>query len=222
MSTNSLRLSITEAYGLTHLGDELKAIDNSILIRHCPLDNGRHAINFESDGASSLGALSKLLVELSEEVIRHVDIETLLAWRRVNKLAMTLVASLSERKKITTHTANTLRMAVGFNVHSKITIVDLFDLLCRKICKQCGAPAPIVDVDALQRFCPNCVLQSFWPVSQALLAHRARQRRTGYGGKATEDRGVKDEGTIVVKVHWRMGSVKAACLVGEGMGKVEW
>jgi hypothetical protein len=100
MAPNCLSLSFVEADGLVHPRHPCLTINGSILARHCPLDNGRHAISVDLNTAPRLGSLSVLPVELQNEVLRNMDIETLLVWRRVNKRAMDLVAGLMEWKKV--------------------------------------------------------------------------------------------------------------------------
>jgi hypothetical protein len=71
-------------------------IDHDTLTRHCPLDNGRYAIGPDYTTAPGLGLLSQLPVELQQQVVLQMDLETLLAWRRVNKRAMDLVSNMVE------------------------------------------------------------------------------------------------------------------------------
>jgi len=75
-------------------------IHHDILARHCILDNGRHARGLDYTTAPSLGLLSKLAVELQQQIILQMDISTVLAWRGVNKRAMDLVSNLFEWKEV--------------------------------------------------------------------------------------------------------------------------
>jgi hypothetical protein len=67
-----------------------------ILLKLCLLDNGRHS----PQPKVSLGALEALPVELLDEVLGHIDIASLLAFRRVNQKAMASVDEMVEYKKV--------------------------------------------------------------------------------------------------------------------------
>ena len=75
-------------------------IHHDILTRHCLLDDGHHALGLDYNTAPGLGLVSKLPVELQQQIILQMDISTVLAWRRVNKRAMDLVSNLFEWKEV--------------------------------------------------------------------------------------------------------------------------
>ena len=93
MISSAIRISKDEA--LTF--DTYNPIN--VLKKHCPLDDDSHGLHLEFGTAYSLGALAILPVELQLTVLVQLDLETLLAFRRINKRAMNLVESMIEWKK---------------------------------------------------------------------------------------------------------------------------
>lgn len=75
-------------------------IEHDKLARHCPFDNGRHALELDYATAPDLGSLSRLPAELMEQVVLELDLASLLVWRRVSKRAMDFVACMIEWKKV--------------------------------------------------------------------------------------------------------------------------
>ncbi|CAN9314101.1 unnamed protein product [Alternaria alternata] len=49
-------------------------IEHDKLARHCPLDNGRHALELDYATAPDLGSLSRLPAELMEQVVLELDL----------------------------------------------------------------------------------------------------------------------------------------------------
>ncbi|CAN9169303.1 unnamed protein product [Alternaria alternata] len=74
-------------------------IEHDKLARHCPFDNGRHALELDYTTAPDLGSLSRLPAELMEQVVLELDLASLLVWRRVSKRGTDFVACLIEWKK---------------------------------------------------------------------------------------------------------------------------
>jgi hypothetical protein len=101
MSPNQLCLWKCEALDL--IRKPSNTVPNFILERHCPLDDGHYATNTDYSRASSLGLLSCLPVELQQEIIRQLDVKSLIEFRRVSKRAMDLVANLPEWEKVSKH-----------------------------------------------------------------------------------------------------------------------
>jgi hypothetical protein len=95
MAANILSLTAQEAAG-THEN----IIPDSILARHCPLNDGHQATNVDFRLAPTLSDLEALPVELQQLMVKELDVRSLLAFCRVNKRAMDLVASLIEWQKV--------------------------------------------------------------------------------------------------------------------------
>ncbi|KAI8942044.1 hypothetical protein NX059_000148 [Plenodomus lindquistii] len=70
-------------------------LDPSALQERCPLDTLKHGYA-ESEVQESLGAMQALPLEIQHQILRHAHLDTLLTFRRINKLAMNTVNSLIE------------------------------------------------------------------------------------------------------------------------------
>lgn len=71
-------------------------LDPAILLTSYPLDYGRHNVVTQYD----LGDLAKLPTEVLHLVLKQVDIESLLNFRRVNNMAMYTVDGVTEYKQV--------------------------------------------------------------------------------------------------------------------------
>jgi len=75
-------------------------LHHQLLARHCLLDDAHHAIGLDYTTAPNLGLFSRLPVELQQQIILHMDVATVLTWRRVNRMAMDLVSQMFEWKEV--------------------------------------------------------------------------------------------------------------------------
>jgi hypothetical protein len=147
---------------------------DTALARHCPLDDGRFANKADGSPTLSLGALARLPIELQHQALLQLDVKSLLDFRRVNKRAMDTVSGMVEWKKVlmayisilnllppryadhrqvTTHAANALRMAIGFNTHFTFTLTQLLDALYPHKCALCNTETRSFNIIRLQRLC---------------------------------------------------------------------
>jgi len=149
-----------------HIGDA------SILTLRCPLDHGKHDATPHDD--ATLGSLCALPTELRHLVFSFLDIRSLLVFRRVSKLAMSLVNAMTEYHKVVTNTPDALRMAIAIRVHHQYTISELFDALCTRKCADCGTLTQYLDVFRLRRVCLslNGFCQGLRPSVQVSAEHR--------------------------------------------------
>jgi len=93
-AANNIRVHVRNAntiHGVIH---------HDLLARHCLLDDARHAIRPDYITAPNLGLLSRLPVELQQQVVLHMDVATVLTWRGVNRMAMDLVSQMFEWKEV--------------------------------------------------------------------------------------------------------------------------
>jgi hypothetical protein len=98
MAQNYVRLEDFESIILK--GARKSNIIGTALARYCPLDEGHLATDLHSETAPDLGDLSDLPTEMQQHVLRFLDIESMLVFRRVNRRAMQLVNSLLEWNKV--------------------------------------------------------------------------------------------------------------------------
>ncbi|KAF1942876.1 hypothetical protein EJ02DRAFT_433709 [Clathrospora elynae] len=141
----------------------------NILARHCPLDNGRHTLTVNYNTAPNLSALDCLPIELQQQIVLDLDLASLLVFRRVNKRAMDLVASLIKWKHITKHATNALRLSIGLGTHHTFPPPppppQILNALCEDTCNtpcpysqlaMCTRPAKFLDMTTLARVCEPC------------------------------------------------------------------
>jgi hypothetical protein len=76
----------------------IKTLDSQDLESLCPLDNDRHDFDLSAN-SPDLGNL-ELSLELTELIIKHLDIPSLTTFRRVSKRAMHMVDSTFEYAQI--------------------------------------------------------------------------------------------------------------------------
>ncbi|KAH6625715.1 hypothetical protein C7974DRAFT_206202 [Boeremia exigua] len=129
-------------------------VDHSLLKTLVPLDypSRRRASNSQ---AKTKPDELWLPTEMKFEIIRHLDIKSLLAFRALGTAARELVDSLPEWKKIMqrTQTSNAIRLAVILGSAERITLPQLFAKICQTTCDTCGKLAPYLDVYNLARHC---------------------------------------------------------------------
>jgi hypothetical protein len=111
-------------------------LDPKTLLKHCPLDYGRHV--FHQTG--HIGMFGRLPLEIQHKVLSHVDIYTLLTFRRVNQSAMAAVNSMLDYKKVMAEAADSIRMTVAIKTADRFTMTQLLAVLCQKYCTEdnCG------------------------------------------------------------------------------------
>jgi hypothetical protein len=73
--------------------------DIATLRKRCPLDYGRHT---RVPAIRNLGNLGKLPAELLHQILRDIDLQTLLAFREVSMSAMGTVDGVMEYAKVST------------------------------------------------------------------------------------------------------------------------
>ncbi|EMD63863.1 hypothetical protein COCSADRAFT_172107 [Bipolaris sorokiniana ND90Pr] len=115
------------------------------------LDHGKHDCTYSP--TATLGILYTFPIELQQRIVSHLDVKSLLVFRRVSKPAMSLVNSLLEYKKIMIHAPMALRMAIAIKTHHRFTISDLFAALCQRHCEDCGILAHYICLFTCRRIC---------------------------------------------------------------------
>ncbi|KAF2027949.1 hypothetical protein EK21DRAFT_91046 [Setomelanomma holmii] len=146
---DELHLSDNQGTAMDLLNGDM--LDPKILLEYCPLDYGRQPWLIPK---ASLGALETLLTELCCQVLRAVDVQSLLVFRRVNEKVMATIKEMPEFKKTMSCAPNAVRMAIGARTVHTFTIQQLYVKLCQVTYDLgCGKPAPYLDVFKLRRTC---------------------------------------------------------------------
>ncbi|KAF2653181.1 hypothetical protein K491DRAFT_551256, partial [Lophiostoma macrostomum CBS 122681] len=125
-----------------------------VLTLHCPLDYEKHAVKPKE----GLGALDILALEIKQEVLERLDVQSLLTFRRVNQEAMDVVNGMVTWKKVLDNAPDTIRMAIGAKVAHRFTLCQLLDKICQKHCDTCGHLAPYINVYTVTRLCRDLAL----------------------------------------------------------------
>ncbi|KAF2105928.1 hypothetical protein BDV96DRAFT_508642, partial [Lophiotrema nucula] len=127
-----------------------EGLNHTILLKHCPLDQGKLLLQTSDTG---LGALDLLPVELLHEAIGYLDVKSIFTLRRINRKAMTVVEGQLMFRKIMTHASDVFRGALSLEVAHKITLPNLLTKLCQQTCdnEDCVQLAPYIDLLAMQR-----------------------------------------------------------------------
>ncbi|CAN9252788.1 unnamed protein product [Alternaria alternata] len=197
-------------------------IEHDKLARHCPFDNGRHALELDYTTAPDLGSLSRLPAELMEQVVLELDLASLLVWRRVSKRGTDFVACLIEWKKVTLIAPNTVRMAVGLHSHSTFSLAELYDALHQRTCgiSDCSNSAKYISMGTLVRICETCFYPRVWRTikSFAFNYYCARKVRTSEHTEENEKPLEKEVTAYKVRMDERIGFVEVGVLERRGRG----
>jgi hypothetical protein len=102
-----------------------------------------------------LGTLRQLPVELQHLILGNADFESLLTFRRTNRLALQTVDSLHALTKSIKFAPNTIHMALAIKTAHTFSIAQLFAKLCQTHCDAhtCANLAPYIDVFTMTRRC---------------------------------------------------------------------
>ncbi|KAH6681027.1 hypothetical protein F5X68DRAFT_211737 [Plectosphaerella plurivora] len=125
---------------------------------------------FEKEPSADLGALAKLPLELLGQILlHHVDIGSVIAFRKINRRARHVTDSLHEYKAVTIHGLDFLcaLLRTGFASHDEKTLASVHTLLCEKSCSVCGHFAGFVSLLYWTRCCFTCL--QFSPELRVLL-----------------------------------------------------
>ncbi|KAF2821559.1 hypothetical protein CC86DRAFT_470747 [Ophiobolus disseminans] len=101
----------------------------------------------------NLGLLDTLPQEIQLEVLRLLDLKSLLIFRRVNEHAHAVVHNMTEWRKVAANAFNTITMAQIIRTHDTFTIVDLVRKLEQRVCVDCGKSCMFMDMFRLERVC---------------------------------------------------------------------
>lgn len=140
---------------LTYPSPNLKdfTLDDNILERNLPLDNGRHSLEPKSD----LGKLQALPPELMHGILMQLDLRSLTNFRRVNQLAMLVIDSIPQYQSIIKHSLDSLRSILAIEVGSHISCRRLFETLTKATCENCHDFAGYIYLPACSRVCFLCL-----------------------------------------------------------------
>ncbi|KAI0203373.1 hypothetical protein F4808DRAFT_42005 [Astrocystis sublimbata] len=137
-------------------------LDDADLETRCPLDNARHAFQ----PLHGVSQLDKLPLEIITEILIALDLPTLIAFRRVNYHAMSLVDSVYQFRMIRKHCPNVLRAILSINARF-LDCRTLYETLLTTKCATCRHFGNYLYVLTCKRVCYSCFTSNlnYFPVS---------------------------------------------------------
>ena len=105
---------------------------------------------------AGLGLLDRLPLELKQQVLLHLDINTLTDFRHVNKRALQLVTSFPQFKVVLENARTTLHAIVATGVGRFINCQTLYEEFCTEECENCGGPGGYLYLLTCTRVCYEC------------------------------------------------------------------
>ena len=138
---------------------EAAAISKRNLREQCPLDNGQHdSIDTQQRWMSSKpGPLEILPLEISQQIMRYLDLKSLTVLRSVSYKARALTESLVEYHTLIHHGRGLVRAALSIGAAKWVSAADLCKALAQKRCVICSEVAPFIYLLGAVRVCHRCV-----------------------------------------------------------------
>ncbi|KAI0190834.1 hypothetical protein F4808DRAFT_398638 [Astrocystis sublimbata] len=106
---------------------------------------------------TNIGALSRLPLELLQEVIYHLDIETLVGFRRVNREVFAVLGSVPAYRAIAKHARNALCGILAIGTGRWITCGTFYEKLSTSECETCGDFGGYLYLLTCKRVCFLCL-----------------------------------------------------------------
>ncbi|GAQ42682.1 hypothetical protein AtubIFM55763_009506 [Aspergillus tubingensis] len=128
------------------------------LIRHL-LTPKTHTIDLDS----SLGALDVFPLEFIHEICLKLDIQSLFRFHRVNRRARQIASASGYYKAVVKYAVEVLFVIFRTGLAPWYTISDLYDVLCTKNCKECGAFGGFIFLPSFMRCCFFCIQDDHLP-----------------------------------------------------------
>ena len=116
-------------------------------------------------GFGSLGRLS-LPSELLRAICSHMDMHSLSRFRHTNLAARQTVDSLLEYQLLVEHCPSLFCTLLRTRLASTVSLFDVYDMLCGKVCNVCGEFAGFVLLLTWTRCCFSCTYSPRAPVDE--------------------------------------------------------
>ena len=129
-------------------------LEPTALARYCPLDSTpakRASLSF------SLGALDILPLELRTAIFQLLDVQSLIALRRVSQSARMTVDAFSPYQSVRQYAPELLRAVLSIQVAGHNTAMDLYNALVTQNCLYCGDFGGFIYLFKCARVCCLCV-----------------------------------------------------------------
>jgi len=131
---------------------------------------------FTSTPIAGLGAMDRLPNELITSIFNELDIETVVNFCYVNRIARQLVIATLEFRRIATHAPTCLLAVLQTGVSRYFTFPDLYHAMLLRHCDVCQGLASYVYLPTLTKACDNCLTMKnrFITVTLASFARQAK------------------------------------------------
>ncbi|KAF2672409.1 hypothetical protein BT63DRAFT_195187 [Microthyrium microscopicum] len=108
----------------------------------------------------TLGTIEKLPVELIQQIVLGLDIESLFRFRQTCSRARELIDNLHEYRAITSHALNTFLALLRTESASQVSLLRFYQLLCFNECAFCPSFGNFVHLLRWCRCCYDCLILS--------------------------------------------------------------
>jgi hypothetical protein len=121
---------------------------------------------------ADLGALGVIPLEILQNILPTLDVQSLMAFRRVNRMAMEVVESTPQYKAVAKHAPSALRGIICVEAGKNMSLETIHEKLCTAECEECGDFGGYLYILTCKRVCFLCLSQNirFLPLlrSQAI------------------------------------------------------
>jgi hypothetical protein len=107
---------------------------------------------------TGLGDLDRLPLEVQSNILVHLDLQTLVNFRRVSRQASDVVDALPEYQKVLQLSPTLLRSIFTNQLEEFITCQALVATLNTQKCENCGNPSKYIHLLTCRRVCCHCLL----------------------------------------------------------------
>lgn len=152
----------------TRLSLERCCLNPATLEKQCPLDIFSSGIGFEAlaagliiaDTNTPFGSLERLPLELLQDTLYNLDLQSLTTFRSVSKRVRYIVSNIPRYHTIIRHIPNALRFMLSTRTASLCTLSELYDALLSRKCFVCGKFGGFLSVLNYRRCCFHCITYS--------------------------------------------------------------
>lgn len=106
---------------------------------------------------AQFGRLSRLPLEIVQNIVLELDMESVLAFRQTSVSAAQAVSSVREYRLVVAYALDALCAMLRTHVANRITLRQFYRLLCERTCTFCTLYANFIYLPTTSRCCFNCM-----------------------------------------------------------------
>ena len=133
---------------------------------------------FQRTSYAGLGSLDQLPLEFLQDVLLHLDMDSLFKFRQVNLRSRQTVQSLRQYEMVVSHGLNLLCTLLRTRLATDISLFDFFRALCTKYCTLCGDFGGFMSLLTWTRCCFKCLRHAPETQMRSLAGVRRKLRLT--------------------------------------------